>query len=77
MTQPVDDLERAAREREAEQAKLYGQFVAVEPIYIDGALAFNVGDPVPATHISRGVVDESQVARTTTKAGKAATGQEG
>ena len=41
------------------------------------ALAFNVGDPVPASHVERGVVDSSQVAKRDTKAGKAATGQEG
>lgn len=59
-------------EYEAAQRDLYSQYVAKEPINIDGARAFNVGDPVPATHVSRGVVDKDSVAKVTTKAGQAA-----
>ena len=52
----------------------YGTYVATQPIDIKGARAFNVGDPVPVSHIERGVVDESAVAKTTTKAGREAAG---
>jgi hypothetical protein len=59
--------------REA-QAREYGQYVALGPIDIDGGRAFNEGDPVPASHVERGVVREDQVAKITTKAGRAAAG---
>lgn len=57
----------------------YGTYVAVEAISIGGARAFNVGDAVPKSHVDNGVVTEEQVARRSSKAGKAvATGpQEG
>lgn len=45
MTQ--DDAETLA----AEQATEYGTYVAKETIYYDGARAFNVGDPVPVSHV--------------------------
>lgn len=70
MTQP--DFAEANALREA-QVKEYGQFVAAEPIDIGGARAFNVGDPVPASHVSRGVVPQEKVAKTTTEAAPAAT----
>ena len=41
----------------------YGVYVATEPIDIDGARAFNVGDPVPTSHVERGVVRADQVAK--------------
>ena len=63
----------AAEYREAQRAE-YGTYVAVVPIDIDGARAFNVGDAVPVSHVERGVVNESEVAKTTTKAGKEAAG---
>ena len=66
-----------AEELREAQAKEYGTFVAVEPINIGGARAFNVGDPVPAGHVDSGVVPQDKVAKTSTQAGKAATGQEG
>lgn len=50
----------------------YGVYVATEPIDIDGARAFNVGDPVPASHLDRGVVRDEQVAKRQTKAGQKA-----
>jgi len=34
----------------------YGTYTAAGPIFIDGARAFNAGDPVPASHVDRGVV---------------------
>lgn len=57
MTNPVEALRDA-------QAKEYGQYVALVPIEIGGARAFNVGDPVPASHVSRGVVSQEQVKST-------------
>ena len=66
MTAPVT----AAQHREALGAE-YGTYVAAEAIDIDGARAFNVGDAVPTSHVERGVVLDSQVKKTTTKAGQA------
>lgn len=48
-------------EHRAAQAEVYGKYRATEQIKIDGALAFNPGDLVPASHITRGVVDKDQV----------------
>lgn len=72
MTQPsppttVEDLRKA---REAE----WGTYVALVPIDLDGVRAFNPGDPVPVTHVTGGVVGDDLVAKTTTKAGRAAAG---
>ncbi len=63
--------EQLRHEQEAE----YGTYVASIPIDIRGARAFNVGDPVPASHVERGVVSEDDVEKTSTKAGKAAAAQ--
>ena len=60
----------AAQFREV-QGEEYGQYVAAQTIFIDGARAFNVGDPVPASHVDRGVVAADEVKSITTKAGKA------
>lgn len=68
-------MEAVDQAREA-QVKEYATYVAVDQIHVDGALAFNVGDPVPVSHVDRGVVEKSQVAKRDTKAGKAATGEE-
>lgn len=57
--------------RKAQEAE-YSAYVATEQIYIDGALAFNVGDPVPKSHVTRSVVDQEQVAKPNTKAGQEA-----
>lgn len=62
---PDEELER-------EQAALYGTYVAKHAININGARAFNEGDPVPSTHVSRGVVVEDDVVKTSTKAGQKA-----
>lgn len=60
----------AAQFREALGVE-YGTFVAAEPIDILGARAFNVGDPVPVSHVERGVVSAEQVKKVSTKAGAA------
>jgi hypothetical protein len=48
---------------EAERAEIleWTQYVAREPIDIDGVRAFNPGDAVPTSHVDRGVVDLSKV----------------
>lgn len=55
-----------------EQEREYGAYVANKPINIRGARAFNVGDPVPKSHVERGLVSEADVEKQSTKAGKAA-----
>lgn len=60
--------------RAAQQAE-YSQYVATDTIYIGGARAFNVGDPVPVSHVERKVVHADQVAKTSTKAGQTAVSQ--
>jgi hypothetical protein len=57
MTQP-----QTAEDRQAEVDKEWGQYVATGPIDIGSARAFNEGDPVPASHVTRGVVRPDQVA---------------
>lgn len=54
------------------QAAEWGTYVATEPIDINGARAFNPGDPVPVSHVEGGVVLSESVAKTTTKAAQAA-----
>ena len=61
----------AAQFREAVGAE-YGQYVATVAIDINGARAFNVGDPVPASHVAGGIVDDGQVSKVSSKAGQAA-----
>ncbi len=39
----------------------YAQYVATEDIYYDGAVAYRVGDPVPASNVKRHGYDESGV----------------
>lgn len=56
-----------AEELRAAQDAEYGTYVAKEQIRIDGALAFNVGDAVPVSHVKRGVVSSAQVEKTSTE----------
>lgn len=60
-----------------QQAAEYGTYVANKPIDFGGARAFNPGDPVPVSHVDRGLVSADDVEKTTTKAGKALTETEG
>ena len=53
---PAADLTRAQLAR-----REYGKYRAVGPIRIGGALAFRKHDPVPASHVTRGVVAEDMV----------------
>lgn len=54
--------------------KEYSMYVATGPIDINGARAFNVGDPVPVSHVDgdNPTVRSDQVAKTSTKAGQSA-----
>jgi hypothetical protein len=60
----------AAEFREALGAE-YGVYVAAVPIDINGARAFNIGDPVPVSHVERQVVEADQVKKITTAGGRA------
>lgn len=64
MTEPV---EQAALDRRAESEKEYGTFVAAADIFFGAAKAFNAGDPVPVSHVERGVVSADQVTKVTAK----------
>lgn len=63
---PPDLERRKARDVE------YGTFVANKAIFIRDARAFNEGDPVPKSHVERGIVSGDDVVKTSTKAGQAA-----
>jgi hypothetical protein len=71
MTTPMSPA--TAEDLRAEQAKEYGQWVATSVIYVGNARAFNVGDPVPASHVTSGAVSREQVSKPGTKAADAAT----
>ena len=58
----------------ASQIAEYGTYVAATTIDINGARAFNPGDPVPTSHVEGGVVETDQVEKITTKAGRAVAG---
>lgn len=59
-------------EYRAAQVAEYSVYVANKPINVGNARAFNVGDPVPVSHVERGVVSEDDVVKQSTKAGKTA-----
>lgn len=52
----------------------WGTYVATQTIDIGGARAFNVGDPVPVSHVESGVVVAGEVAKVSTSAGREAAG---
>lgn len=66
---PVDALAKARVDE-------YSKWVATENINIGGARAFNAGDPVPAGHVTSGVVSKDQVTGANTKAAAALTTKE-
>lgn len=56
----------------------YGQYVAKQPIYHDGALAYDTGHPVPASNVKlHGYDKNGLVAKRGTKAADAATEEKG
>jgi hypothetical protein len=50
----------------------WGVYVAAEAIDLGGARAFNEGDPVPVSHVERGVVTAEQVKKRPKAGAKAA-----
>ena len=69
----MPDLTPDEELRKRQEAE-YGAFVANKAIDINGARAFNVGDPVPVSHVERQVVPADRVKKVTTKAGREAAG---
>lgn len=65
----------AAEDFQKAQDAEWSEFVAVQPIDIGGARAFNIGDPVPKGHVEGNLVPDDAVARRSTKAAQAATGE--
>lgn len=72
MPNPEELLAEELAKRETE----WGTYVAVGPIYIGGGRAFNPGDPVPVSHVERGVVDREAVKEVTDAASAASTEQD-
>lgn len=69
----ADDLTPEEQAYLKAQKAEWGAYVATSAIDVNGARAFNVGDPVPASHVANGVVPADAVAKTTTKAAQAVT----
>lgn len=57
--------------------KEYSQYVAKEAIYVGTALAFNAGDPVPASSVESGAVPRDAVVGASTRAAAAVTSEKG
>jgi hypothetical protein len=57
LPEPVESL----ADFRVRQLTEWNQWRAAGPIRIDGVSAFNEGDPVPAGHVSRGVVSPDDV----------------
>lgn len=51
----------------AAQQKEYGTYVATRAIDINGARAFNAGDPVPVSHVEGNIVPRDSVVGANTK----------
>jgi hypothetical protein len=64
MTEPNTAAD-ALSEREAE----YGRYRANQVINIDGVRAFNAGDPVPVSHVTRKIVTKDLVDDVSVKKG--------
>jgi len=59
MSEP-NPAQTAAEYREA-QIREYSTYKAAVPIDINGVRAFNVGDPVPVSHVEQGVLSQAEV----------------
>lgn len=68
----MPDEPQTLEQHMAALSKEYGQYVATEPIHIDGVLAFTPGHQVPVSHVERGLVSKEQVAKAGSKAADAA-----
>jgi len=59
-----------AEEYQATVEEEYGDWVAAEPILYNGALAYNTGDPIPASNVTAHGYDQTrQAVRRSTRAG--------
>jgi hypothetical protein len=67
-TAPVATPEEVRSFRE-QQAAEWSQYVAVQQITFNGALAFNLGDSVPASWVAKNKPDETLVAKIGSKSG--------
>ena len=76
MAQPQP--EDAAMERRREQQTEYGTYVANQAIYVGTALAYNPGDPVPASNVAAlgyekdGLVDKVSTSKSSSKSSSSA-----
>jgi hypothetical protein len=69
VSQPMDDA--ALEEYRKAQAEEYGTWIAAEPINAGTALAYNAGDPVPASNVDRlGYADDGRVVKRSSAAGR-------
>jgi len=59
MSTPAELAAQAQLEHDVD----WGTYLAVGPIDIDGARAFNTGHAVPKSHVDRGLVDAAQVSK--------------
>jgi hypothetical protein len=53
------------------QRKNYSEWVAIVPIFINGALAYNPGFPVSSASVVDGTIDRTLIAKVGTKAAEA------
>lgn len=67
-----EETRAAAAALQEENARLYGQYVALSNIYVNGALAYVPGHAVNALAVENGTVDKALVAKVGTKAAEAA-----
>ena len=67
-----EDTVKAAQKLQADNLKIYSEYVAVADIYVNGALAYIPGHAVNALSVEDGTVDKALVAKVGTKAAEAA-----
>lgn len=63
----MPDTPKTAADQQSAIVAEYGTYTARTAIDIDGARAFNAGDPVPTSHVSNGVVSTDQVDKNSEK----------
>jgi hypothetical protein len=59
----MPSAEELLAEAQAQHDLEWGTYRAAGPINLDGVRAFNEGDAVPVSHVTRGLVDESEVVK--------------
>lgn len=73
MADIVTSTDQALEDARKAREKEWGTYVAKEPISLNGVPAFNVGDPVPVSHVERIPALKDAVAKVGTKAAAAVT----